>query len=218
MKTTSLLLTGGHSQPHRPGRLQADRTLREGSVPQSAVAALVVSAACGLGCYLYYRTLEFFLDVVWRKIPETYVADVWPAWSYGLYIPLVGLGTCLLLGCTVTALGEPGDLAYTIDCVHKRAFVPLDHVAPMVLASLVGIVGGGSLGPEAPLVAICAALGGNISFYVFQQTNKNVMRKHTLMGMVSGNMFPRVAIARSNAECIVSVTSLYLISCASRAC
>ena len=42
---------------------------------------------------------------------------------------------------------------------------------------------GGSLGPEAPLVAICAALAGVISHRVFNQRNTNVVRKHTFMGM-----------------------------------
>ena len=45
------------------------------------------------------------------------------------------------------------------------------------------ILGGGSLGPEAPLVAICAALGGFVSRRIFKQRNRNVVRKHTLMGM-----------------------------------
>jgi H+/Cl- antiporter ClcA len=59
----------------------------------------------------------------------------------------------------------------------------MSHVMPMVVASLFSIVGGGSLGPEAPLVAICAALGGFISRRIFKQRNRNVVRKHTLMGM-----------------------------------
>jgi H+/Cl- antiporter ClcA len=59
----------------------------------------------------------------------------------------------------------------------------MDHVMPMVVASLFSILGGGSLGPEAPIVAICAALAGFISRSVFGTTNRNLVRKHTLMGM-----------------------------------
>lgn len=40
------------------------------------------------------------------------------------------------------------------------------------------------LGPEAPLVAICAALGGYVSRKVFKRKNRNLIRKHPLMGMV----------------------------------
>jgi H+/Cl- antiporter ClcA len=59
----------------------------------------------------------------------------------------------------------------------------MNHVMPMVFASVFSIVAGGSLGPEAPLVAICGALGGFISRHVFRQKYVNVVRKHTLMGM-----------------------------------
>ena len=67
--------------------------------------------------------------------------------------------------------------------VHEKAYVSMDHVLPMVAASQFSILAGGSLGPEAPLVAICAALGGFLSRHVFGNTNRNLVRKHTLMGM-----------------------------------
>lgn len=53
----------------------------------------------------------------------------------------------------------------------------------MVVTSLFSILAGGSLGPEAPLVAICGAMGGLCSRTLFHQTERNVIRKHTLMGM-----------------------------------
>ena len=59
----------------------------------------------------------------------------------------------------------------------------MDHVLPMVVASQFSILAGGSLGPEAPLVAICAALGGWVSRHIYGVTEKNLVRKHTLMGM-----------------------------------
>lgn len=59
----------------------------------------------------------------------------------------------------------------------------MDHVLPMVVASQFSILAGSSLGPEAPLVAICAALGGWVSRHIYGVTEKNLVRKHTLMGM-----------------------------------
>lgn len=53
----------------------------------------------------------------------------------------------------------------------------------MVASSQLSILGGGSLGPEAPLVAICASVAGWVSIYLFKQKYKNVVRKHTLCGM-----------------------------------
>lgn len=86
-------------------------------------------------------------------------------------------------GLSVKYVGEPGDLAYTIKCVHSKAYIKMDHVLPMVAASQFSILGGASLGPEAPLVAICAALGGFVSRHIFLRKNRNIIRKHTLMGM-----------------------------------
>jgi H+/Cl- antiporter ClcA len=62
-------------------------------------------------------------------------------------------------GLAVNHMGEPGDLAYSIKCIHEQGYISMDHLAPMVCLSLFGIIGGGSLGPEALLVAVCAALG-----------------------------------------------------------
>lgn len=59
----------------------------------------------------------------------------------------------------------------------------MDHVLPMSAASMCSILGGGSVGPEAPLIAICGAIGGFVSRIIFQQRANNVVRKHTLMGM-----------------------------------
>ena len=58
------------------------------------------------------------------------------------------------------------------------------QVMPMVCASQFSIIGGGSLGPEAPLVAICAALGGFISRNVFHVSERNLIRKHTVRTVV----------------------------------
>jgi len=155
----------------------------EGTIPQSAVLAIVIGIVCGVAAYVYYFFLELLLDVCWKTLPEKFVIDVWPESAYVWWIPLAGFSMCLGVGLTVMYLGDPGDLPYTIKCVHEKGYIAMSHVPPMVLASLFSIVGGGSLGPEAPLVAICAALGGFISRTIFKQNNRNVVRKHTLMGM-----------------------------------
>lgn len=49
--------------------------------------------------------------------------------------------------------------------------------------SMFTILSGASLGPEAPLVAICAATAGYISIHIFHQKDRNIIRKHTFMGM-----------------------------------
>lgn len=159
--------------------------LAEGTIPQSIVLSFIIGIVCGIASYLYYTCLFAMLEFVWKTVPETYVATTWPSNYHWLYTPLVTFVFAILVGLTVVILGEPGDLPFTISCVHKEAYIPMNHVIPMVCASLFSILAGGSLGPEAPLVAICGALGGFVSRQGFGQTNKHVIRKHTLMGMAS---------------------------------
>lgn len=159
------------------------RQLAEGTIPQSVVLATIIGTVCGVACWLYYSVLFFCLDLIWDKIPEKFIEGNWEVHNYWLYIPIASGILCTLVGLTVVIMGEPGDLPYTISRVHHHAYIPIDHVLPMVFASLFSILAGGSLGPEAPLVAICGAIGGFISRRIFRQEHVNVVRKHTLMGM-----------------------------------
>lgn len=138
---------------------------------------------CGLAASLYYKLLFGALEFIWHDFPRKYIVDVWPESLYVLWIPIVGFSMAYCSGLTVKYMGDPGDLAYTVKAVHEKAYLAMDHVMPMVCASQFGILAGGSLGPEAPLIAICAALGGFVSRILFKRTNRNTVRKHTLMGM-----------------------------------
>ena len=158
-------------------------SFEEGTIPQSFVVALVVGVVCGVAAWIYYMILFNALEFFWHTLPTKYLIGTISPHLYCLWIPFVGIIMAVGLGVTVKYLGEPGDLAYTIKCVHEKGYISMDHVLPMVCASQFSILGGGSLGPEAPLVAICAALGGFVSRHIFFMGNRNVIRKHTLMGM-----------------------------------
>jgi len=157
----------------------------EGSLGRSVIIAICVATASASGAFIYYVLLEFLLEFFWHTLPRKLLVEApWISESfYVLWIPIIVFPMAFLLGLSVIYIGEPGDLAYTVKCVHQKGFVALDHVTPMLVASQFSILGGGSLGPEAPLVAICAALGGFISQTVFESRKRNVIRKHTLMGM-----------------------------------
>eukprot|EP00522_Entomoneis_paludosa_P017241 CAMPEP_0172445988 /NCGR_PEP_ID=MMETSP1065-20121228/5708_1 /TAXON_ID=265537 /ORGANISM="Amphiprora paludosa, Strain CCMP125" /LENGTH=585 /DNA_ID=CAMNT_0013197003 /DNA_START=143 /DNA_END=1900 /DNA_ORIENTATION=- len=157
---------------------------RGGSVPHSIILATVIGIVCGSSAFVYYAALEYMLDLLWEDLPELIFVNTGVSESlYWLWIPILGFSLAACVGITVIVMGEPGDLPYTIKCVHEKAYVAMDHVMPMVGASFFSILGGGSLGPEAPLVAICAAIGGFISRTIFGCTDRNLIRKHTLMGM-----------------------------------
>mmetsp|Transcript_4606 Transcript_4606/g.6758 ORF Transcript_4606/g.6758 Transcript_4606/m.6758 type:complete len:521 (+) Transcript_4606:147-1709(+) len=155
----------------------------EGTAPQSLIVALVMGTICGVSAFVYYKILWGILAFVWHTVPNNLIIPYFPEWSWVLWIPIVGFTMAVCLGLTVKYMGEPGDLAYTVKCVHEKAYISMDHCMPMVCASQFSIIGGGSLGPEAPLVAICACLGGWTSRTIFKRTNRNIVRKHTLMGM-----------------------------------
>lgn len=161
------------------------RDLQSGTIPVSFFIAAVIGCLCGVASYLYYTLLEFLLDLLWRRLPEFLTAAM-PFWLpslYWLWIPFVGMICAVLVGVAIKTLGFPGDLAYTVKCVHKMGYVPMSHTPSMIAASQLSILGGGSLGPEAPLVAICASIAGWVSITLFKQKYKNVVRKHTLCGM-----------------------------------
>eukprot|EP00579_Thalassiosira_antarctica_P000987 CAMPEP_0201868202 /NCGR_PEP_ID=MMETSP0902-20130614/2191_1 /ASSEMBLY_ACC=CAM_ASM_000551 /TAXON_ID=420261 /ORGANISM="Thalassiosira antarctica, Strain CCMP982" /LENGTH=721 /DNA_ID=CAMNT_0048393519 /DNA_START=46 /DNA_END=2211 /DNA_ORIENTATION=- len=158
-------------------------TFAEGTIPQSIVIATVIGVVCGVVAYMYYYVLDYFLELFWQEMPKWIVIGRWPEHLYVLWIPLVTFSLSICCGLSVYYLGEPGDLAYTIQCVHTKGYKDTSHIIPMVASSLFSILAGASLGPEAPLVAICAATAGFLSRKVFKQTNRNVVRKHTFMGM-----------------------------------
>eukprot|EP00571_Detonula_confervacea_P013860 CAMPEP_0172301774 /NCGR_PEP_ID=MMETSP1058-20130122/3598_1 /TAXON_ID=83371 /ORGANISM="Detonula confervacea, Strain CCMP 353" /LENGTH=497 /DNA_ID=CAMNT_0013012029 /DNA_START=20 /DNA_END=1509 /DNA_ORIENTATION=+ len=158
-------------------------TFAEGTIPQSIVIATVIGCVCGVLSYLYYWVLEYLLELFWKEMPDRFVVDKWPEHLHVLWIPLVTFTLSACCGLSIYYLGEPGDLAYTIKCIHEKGYKGTDHIIPMIASSLFSILAGASLGPEAPLVAICAATAGFVSRKVFKQSNRNVIRKHTFMGM-----------------------------------
>jgi hypothetical protein len=117
------------------------KSLAAGTIPQSIVVASVIGIVCGIACWIYYTILNFFLEYLWKTLPEKIVVGVWREDLYWLWIPLVSFVMISLVGLTVVYMGEPGDLPYTIDRVHAQAFIPMDHVHPMAFASLFSILG-----------------------------------------------------------------------------
>jgi ABC-type phosphate/phosphonate transport system permease subunit len=192
------------SQPETPMKPAKSQLrfpyLTPGSVPHGVLAAIAIGIACGTSAYVYNLVLQWLLLNVWKTWPR-YLLLLWysttssareeeldlitPTWTI-IWIPLVAMILSVGLGWTVRFVGEPGDLASTIQCVHKDGWIVLRHAAPMTIASLFSIVAGASVGPEAALVAVCATLAGFISRNLFgtdPKTQRNLVRKHTLMGV-----------------------------------
>ena len=160
---------------------QDAQSLAEGTIPQSIVVGTIIGVLCGIAAFIYFTIQGFLLEFLWKDLPVQLGVDQWEhSW---LWIPIVGWTMAVGVGLSVVFLGEPGDLAFAVGMVHDKGYIPMDHVLPMSAASMCSILAGGSVGPEAPLVAICGAIGGFVSRVIFQQRARNVVRKHTLMGM-----------------------------------
>ena len=107
--------------------LEDARTFAEGSIPHSLAIGTVIGVVGGLAAYMYYAVLFWALDFVWKVLPNALIVDKWPEWSYPFWIPIVGVTMAIGVGLTVKYMGEPGDLPYTVKCVHDSAYVPMSH-------------------------------------------------------------------------------------------
>jgi hypothetical protein len=202
---------GQQGQVYTKARLDLS-VLVPGTVPHSVLVAATIGIACGVSAYMYNSALQWSLVTVWKTFPRQLLFSLWrsvnttttndefdmiaPSWAI-LWIPTVVVVLSIGLGWTVRYVGEPGDLASTIRCVHNDGWIVLSHAAPMILASLFSIVAGASVGPEAAVVAVGATLAGFISCNVFgtdPKVQRNLVRKHTLMGV---GTVPLVALVES---------------------
>lgn len=87
------------------------------------------------------------LDLVWGGL-EAPVHRLWVT-------PLAGL----LVGLTLHFLGNPGSMATIIRHFHASGRLPHRDNLPILPASLIGLVGGQSAGPEGALTQICGSMG-----------------------------------------------------------
>ena len=106
----------------------------EGSIPQSIIMAFCIGCVCGVVAYLYYLVLDSLLDLIWKEMPTKFVIGKWPEHLYFLWIPLTSVTLSICCGLSIYYLGEPGDLAYTIKCVHEKGYKGTHHILPMVAA------------------------------------------------------------------------------------
>ena len=147
------------NQAETPLSSSFEQESKELTYLQTVGYAVAIGTAGGLVATIYYFVLENLLDVVWETGKEFWVPlfPVWlPAWNYTWIIATIGglgVGLCLYF------FGLPGEMAMVIDKVHDPGRLEPKQTPGMIVTSLVSIVAGGSLGPEAPLVQVNGSLG-----------------------------------------------------------
>ncbi|KAK9806589.1 hypothetical protein WJX73_005358 [Symbiochloris irregularis] len=159
--------------------------------------AVFFGVLSGLVAYVYSAYFETMLWLMWEHIPLKLVQprlenmhamyDWFPAvqkvaWLYTLTISTVFGG---LVGITQRYMGTPGDLPDTVSNVHKRGYIPIKQAPSMFICSSFSISAGGSLGPEAALLALCGATTSWVARKVFGFTGHR-LRNMTLLGMTAG--------------------------------
>lgn len=137
--------------------------------------------------------MESSLELVWKIIPEEIERkaseyegglELLNRWAF-VYTIVASLILAVGAGASVRYLGFPGDLPNVIECVHELGYVPMEQTLSMIMVSLCSIAAGGSLGPEAPLVAVSASVSGWISMHIFKH-EMPMVRKCTIIGMSAG--------------------------------
>ena len=121
-----------------------------------AALALAVGLCCGPVCTIYTLVMEFLIDKVWKEIPEMLFEEgvfaKFPNWAYIIFV-CTFLGA--LSGLAIRQFGPPLlNLPGTVKEIYETGCIDHEDAPRMFVISLVNILGAGSLGPEAPLVAI----------------------------------------------------------------
>lgn len=158
--------------------------------------AVFYGVVCGVLSIAFSFTLTCVLRLTWETIPNSLLVPLlekghadWgmpePAKLAWVYILVIAIFLGGMNGVSRRLLGYPGDMPHTIAMVHAHGAVPIQEVAPMFFCSLSTVTSGSSLGPEAPLLAICASTVSWISKTVFGHKGR-MLRSCTLMGMAAG--------------------------------
>eukprot|EP01023_Acetabularia_acetabulum_P042501 TRINITY_DN4206_c0_g1_i13.p1 TRINITY_DN4206_c0_g1~~TRINITY_DN4206_c0_g1_i13.p1 ORF type:complete len:563 (-),score=82.39 TRINITY_DN4206_c0_g1_i13:949-2637(-) len=187
------------------------RTFQEPTIQNLSILTILFGISAGVVAYVYNAFFQYLLFLTWDLFPnkvllpwleqleaniQWFTVDQF-AW---IYIPIIGVIFGTLAGLVQVVVGFPGDLPDTIKCVHERGYIPVKQAPSMFLCSAFSINAGGSLGPEAPCVALCGAAISFFSVHVFRHKDK-MMRTCTLMGLgaalaaffgvsLGGSLFP----------------------------
>ncbi|MGV0025990.1 chloride channel protein [Phormidesmis priestleyi] len=130
-----------------------------------------IGIGSGLFAGLYWNVLELL----------THFLRSFHGISLLIVMPLAGL----LIGLIIHVLGNPGEISLIVDNIHSRGGRIDMHENPsMVLASLVSISSGGSLGPEAPMVQVTGSFGTWVADRL--QLQGESVRSLSVAGMAAG--------------------------------
>lgn len=161
------------------------------------IMATLIGIISGIISLAYAYSLEKLLDGTWKLFPEQVLLpllekahsrwDWFPAptnvaWTYTLFVACLFGATA---GLTQVVLGDPGDMPRTLQAVHTEGVIPLRTAPAMYVCSSFSIACGASVGPEAPVLAVCGAAVSWLSKVGLGHSGQ-MLKSCTLMGMAAG--------------------------------
>ena len=130
--------------------------------------ALVVGLGCGVIAAGYEYVLDIVIERTWLGLAPQLARALEP---YGvppwLVVPCICTAFGGVVGALIHLLGEPlANLPGVVMAAHRDGLLDHEEAPAMAAISIVSIAGAGSLGPEAPLIAIGGGLASFLSLYV----------------------------------------------------
>lgn len=140
--------------------------------------AALVGLGGGLVASLVHTVLERALHAVW----EVAVPSLLGEGSTTPALFAVPMAAALVVGGVIHRWGSPGEIAAVVDDIHLRhGRLDVRATPAMALTSFATILGGGSLGPEAPLVQIIGSFSSALADRL--RLRDEEVRTLTLSGM-----------------------------------
>ena len=124
------------------------------------VLATLLGAVAGIVLWLFVQAVSFGTSLVWESIPS--FVGVWVA------VPICAIGGCVI-GLIHRRYGDyPDELDVVLGKVRREKRYDYRPILPIIACAMIPLILGASVGPEAGLTGIIAALcywiGDNVTF------------------------------------------------------
>lgn len=156
--------------------------LPEGPSRRPYALVLVLSGLVGIGGGLVAAAVHAVLELATNAVWDDLVPRALDHGALGPALFVVPVAAGVVVGLVLRAWGSPGEIAAVVDDIHlKHGRLELRATPAMAATSFATIVGGGSLGPEAPLVQIVGSLASTLADRL--RLRDEEVRTLTLSGM-----------------------------------
>ncbi len=135
--------------------------------------AASIGILVGLVSVIYYYLLKSGTNTVWQRLSDNDRLS-----HYAWIITTLG---GFLVGLTVRYLGASEGMGEVIEEIHEKGYLDHKKIPGMLAASLISLIAGSSVGPEAPLVDINGSIGSLIGRQL--GLNKEQLRILTFCGI-----------------------------------